>query len=92
MSDYIRGLDREQQLLFPYRLAGYVSEDAYVRAIDAYVDSLGMPFLARGYATAWCFCLDSWRLSVQRWLMSGLQKQVPLVLISSIRIMRWQSN
>ena len=40
MSDYVCGLDRQQQLLFPDRLDDYVSEDAYVRAIDAYVDGL----------------------------------------------------
>ncbi len=40
MSDYIHGLNRQQQLLFPERLEDYVSEDAGVRAIDAYVDSL----------------------------------------------------
>ncbi len=40
MRDYIHGLNRQQQLLFPERLEDYVSEDAGVRAIDAYVDSL----------------------------------------------------
>ena len=45
MSDYVRGLDSQQQLLFPDRLNDYVSEDAYVRAIDAYVDGLDVEAL-----------------------------------------------
>ena len=49
MSDYVRGLDRQQQLLFPDRLDDYVSEDAYVRAIDAYVDGLDVEAL--GFTT-----------------------------------------
>ena len=40
MSDYIRGLNRQQQLLFPERLEDYVGENDPVRVIDAYVDSL----------------------------------------------------
>ena len=44
-ADYVRGLDRQQQLLFPDRLDDYVSEDAYVRAIDAYVDGLDVEAL-----------------------------------------------
>ena len=46
----MRGLDRQQQLLFPDRLDDYVSEDAGVRAIDAYVDGLdvdGLGFTTR---------------------------------------------
>ena len=40
MSDYIRGLNRQQQLLFPERLEDYVGENDPVRVIDACVDSL----------------------------------------------------
>ncbi len=45
MSDYIHGLNRQQQLLFPERLEDYVGENNPVRAIDAYVDSLDVDAL-----------------------------------------------
>ncbi len=35
MSDYIHGLNRQQQLLFPERLEDYVSENDPIRVIDA---------------------------------------------------------
>ena len=40
MSDCMRSLDRQQQLLFPDRMDDYVSENNPVRAIDTYVDGL----------------------------------------------------
>ena len=45
MSDYIRRLDRQQQLLFPDRLEDYVGGNNPVRAIDTYVDSLDVDAL-----------------------------------------------
>jgi transposase len=45
MSDYLQGLTRQQQLLFPDRLDDYVEADNAVRAIDSYVDMLDVDAL-----------------------------------------------
>jgi len=38
--DFITGENREQTIMFPERIDEYVDENACVRVIDAYVDSL----------------------------------------------------
>ncbi len=45
MPNYKEGLNRHQQLLFPYSLDEYVDENNLVRAIDSYVDSIDMAAL-----------------------------------------------
>ena len=40
MSGFIEGEDRSQATLFPERLDDYVAEDAPVRVIDVFIDSL----------------------------------------------------
>ncbi len=52
MSDYIRGLNRQQQLLFSERLEDYLGENDPVRVIDA----LGLDLLISGGTIAsWHF-------------------------------------
>ena len=48
--DYIRGVDREQQVLFPEVLDEYVTDENPVRFIDAFVRSL--PLRALGFGRA----------------------------------------
>jgi len=43
--DFINGEDREQTIMFPERIDEYVDEEASVRVIDAYVDSLDLAAL-----------------------------------------------
>ena len=42
MKRFIEGADRTQATLFPERLDDYVGDDNPVRAIDAFVDALGL--------------------------------------------------
>ena len=48
---YIRGLDRNQIILFPERLDDYISEENSVRILDAYVNSLELSDLGFTKAT-----------------------------------------
>jgi transposase len=48
--DYIEGSNRDQFILFPQSLDGYVSEDNPVRFIDAFVDSLDLEVLGFKHA------------------------------------------
>ena len=45
MSEYVEGTHREQTILFPDTLDGYVDEENPVRFIDAFVDSLDLKAL-----------------------------------------------
>ena len=40
--DYIRGVSREQVMLFPESVEEYITEDNAVRFIDAFVESLDL--------------------------------------------------
>ena len=48
--DYIEGSNRDQLILVPQSLDGYVSEDNPVRFIDAFVDSLDLEVLGFKHA------------------------------------------
>ena len=54
--EHVMGLDRSQTQLLPPCLEDYVSDDAPVRVIDAYVDSLELQELS--------FPLKPWRLKI----------------------------
>jgi len=43
--DFIRGVSREQGVLFPERLEDYISEENPVRFIDAFVENLDLKAL-----------------------------------------------
>ena len=47
---YIKGISRNQTLLFPEVIEDYIEEDNPVRFIDAYVDSLDLVKLEFRYA------------------------------------------
>ena len=52
--DFIRGVSREQGVLFPERLEDYISEDNPVRFIDAFVEGLDLEELGFNRTTpAW---------------------------------------
>lgn len=52
MGRFIEGYDRRQRLLLPDCVDDYVSEDSPVRAVDAFVDELGLAGLGfEGAAT-----------------------------------------
>ncbi|MEE4380232.1 MAG: IS5/IS1182 family transposase, partial [Candidatus Competibacteraceae bacterium] len=42
MKRFIEGANREQDTLFPERLADFIAEDNPVRVIDAFVDELSL--------------------------------------------------
>ena len=42
MSGFVEGIDRSQSTFFPAMLDDYVAEDNPVRAVDAFVDGLGL--------------------------------------------------
>ena len=42
MKRFIEGVDRSQSTLFPERLDDYIAEDNSVRAIEVFVDELGL--------------------------------------------------
>ncbi len=48
--DYISGMNRDQVLLFPERVDGYIADNNPVRFIDAYVESLDL--VALGFTHA----------------------------------------
>ncbi|MCH7475643.1 MAG: IS1182 family transposase [Gemmatimonadetes bacterium] len=50
--DYVSGVDREQQVLFPEVLDEYVGEENQVRFIDAFVSQLDLEVLGFAHATA----------------------------------------
>ncbi len=49
---YIKGADRDQIILFPESIDGYISEDSPVRVIDEYVEQLSLEKL--GFSRAVC--------------------------------------